>query len=123
MFCQSLNCVSSLYGPRSSDSLFRKSKQLVITVSGFNASSASVLLPGPYTAISHECLETLPVHTADSAEAEADSYATPSHADNSALLKCPQKQLMAKEKNVQTSCNSFHSLIKSLHKITTGKKS
>lgn len=89
----------------------------------FNASLALVLLSGPYTAISPVCLETLSVHTADYAEAESDPCATPSHADNSALLTCAQKQLMAREKNVQTFCNSFHRLIKSLHKITAGKKS
>lgn len=112
MFCQSLNCVSSLYGPCNSGGSLGKNKQLVIIVNVFDASLALVLLSGPYTAISRACLETLSVHTADSAEAEADPYATPSHADNSALLKCAQKQLMAKEKNVLTSCNSFQSLIK-----------
>lgn len=124
MFCQSLNCVSSLCRPCNSDTSFWKSKQVVIIVDVFKASSALVLLSGPYTAISHACLEALSVHTADSAEAEADPYATPSHADNSALLKCAQKQtLMAKEKNVQTFCSSFHRLIKSSHKITRGKMS
>lgn len=123
MFCQSLNCVSSLCRPCSSDTSFGKSKELVIVVDVFNASLALVLLSGPYTGISRACSETLSVHVAESAEAEADPYATPSHAENSALLKCAQKQtLMAKEKNVQTFCDSFHRLIKSLHKITRGKK-
>lgn len=77
MFCQSLNCVSSLYKPHNSDTLFRKSKQLVIGVNVFNASLALVFLSGPYTALSCACLETLSVHTADAAEAEADPCATP----------------------------------------------
>lgn len=104
MFCQSLSYVSFLYGPCNSDTSLRKSKQLVISVNVFNASLALVSLSGPYTALSCVCFETLPVHTADSAE--ANPYATPSHADNSALLKCAQKQLMAKEKNILTFCYS-----------------
>lgn len=73
----------------------------------FNASLALILLSGSYTAISGACLETLSVHTADSAEAEADPCATPSHADNSALLKCAQRNLWLRRKMCRLSAIPF----------------
>lgn len=122
MFCQSLNCVSSPYKPHNSDTLFGKSKQLVISVNVSSASLALVFLSGPYAALSCACLETLSVHTADTAEAEADLCATPVMLITQLFWSVHRSNSWLRRENVQTFCNSFHRLIKSLHNITVGKK-